>query len=184
MSSPFPRPVVAFPALLYGMFMLMILLGFSAYFIGVLLGFFRIFADTSGFLKPVIQQILWYSGIPVILGLGLVLFDLFVLLPKKRTRVDVMWEPPVSSEITVALTAYNDESSIGLAVKDFLAHPKVKRVIVVDNNSRDRTSQVVHEAGGIVIPSPNKATVTVPGGLYGKALVIPTLNLRSCAKGT
>ena len=92
MSSPFPRPVVAFPALLYGMLMLMTLLGFSASFIGVLLSFFRIFADTSGFLKPVIQQILWYSGIPVILGLGLVLFDLFVLLPKKRTRVDVMWE--------------------------------------------------------------------------------------------
>lgn len=152
MSSRFPRQVITFPALLYGA--LMILLGFTTYLIGVLLGFFRIFADTSGFLKPVIQQILWYSGMPVILGLGLVLFDLFVLLPKKRTRMDLMWKPPANSEITVALTAYNDESSIGLAVKDFLSHPKVKRVLVVDNNSKDCTSQVAHEAGAIVVHEP------------------------------
>ena len=54
------------------------------------------------------------------------------------------------------LTAYNDESSIGLAVEDFLKHPGVKRVIVVDNNSKDQTSQVAQSAGGLVVHEPRQ----------------------------
>jgi glycosyltransferase involved in cell wall biosynthesis len=66
----------------------------------------------------------------------------------------VIWNPPKNDNITAVLTAYNDEDSIGLAVQDFMSHPKVKRVIVVDNNSRDRTSQVASEAGAIVVHEP------------------------------
>ena len=53
--------------------------------------------------------------------------------------------------LTVVLTAYNDESSIDLAVEDFLSHPKVKRVIVVDNNSDDKTFDVSFNAGAQVV---------------------------------
>ena len=49
--------------------------------------------------------------------------------------------------LTVVLTAYNDEDSIGLAVEDFLHHPKVERVLVIDNNSRDKTSEVANQSG-------------------------------------
>jgi hypothetical protein len=147
-SSMLAQPI-RFPALLYGS--LLIGVGFAVYFLGVVLGFVRIFLDPSGSFRPVLQQILWYSGIPVITGLALIFFDLFVLLPKKRTRLTVLWNPPKSDKITAVLTAYNDEKSIGPAVQDFLSHPKVRRVIVVDNNSKDGTSQVAREAGAIVV---------------------------------
>ncbi|MBV8071377.1 MAG: glycosyltransferase [Acidobacteriaceae bacterium] len=53
--------------------------------------------------------------------------------------------------LTVVLTAYNDELSIGVAVEDFAKHPLVRRVIVVDNNSADATSAVAARAGAIVV---------------------------------
>jgi glycosyltransferase involved in cell wall biosynthesis len=52
--------------------------------------------------------------------------------------------------LTVALTAYNDERSIGGAVQDFRAHPLVRRVIVISNNSKDRTMELAEQAGAIV----------------------------------
>lgn len=149
MKSSMLAQSIRFPALLYGS--LLIGVGFGVYFLCVVLGFVRIFLDTSGSFRPVLQQILWYSGIPVITGLALIFFDLFVLLPKKRTRLTVLWNPPKSDKITAVLTAYNDEKSIGPAVQDFLSHPKVKRVIVVDNNSKDGTSRIAREAGAIVV---------------------------------
>jgi glycosyltransferase involved in cell wall biosynthesis len=60
-------------------------------------------------------------------------------------------DPIPDAQLTAVLTAYNDESSIGGAVSDFLDHPAVRRVLVIDNNSSDRTSQVAAGAGAIVI---------------------------------
>jgi len=138
-----------FPALMYGL--LFCGAGFSCYFIGVLFGFIRIFADPHGQWTWFIEHIVWYSGIPVIAGLILIFGDLFLLLPKKRKQREVIWTPPANSRLTVVLTAYNDEDSIGFAVEDFLRHPKVERVLVVDNNSKDKTSEVAHRAGAVVI---------------------------------
>lgn len=52
--------------------------------------------------------------------------------------------------LTVVLTAYNDELSIEDAVNDFLNHSLVKRVIVVSNNSADKTIEKAKKAGAIV----------------------------------
>jgi glycosyltransferase involved in cell wall biosynthesis len=54
-------------------------------------------------------------------------------------------------DLVVALTAYDDESSIGHAVADFRQHPSVGRLIVVDNNSRDQTFDVAAAAGAEVV---------------------------------
>jgi glycosyltransferase involved in cell wall biosynthesis len=59
-------------------------------------------------------------------------------------------KPVDDRHVVVALTAYNDEESIGHAVADFSNHPMVKRVIVVDNNSRDKTNDLARAAGAIV----------------------------------
>ncbi|WP_305907130.1 glycosyltransferase [Methylomarinum sp. Ch1-1] len=137
-----------FPFCLYGL--LISSLGLLLYIFGVLLGFFRIFFDPSGHLLWVIDRTIWYSGSPVVLGLILIIVDLFLFLPKKRNKNGIKWAPLKNNSLTVVLTAYNDESSIALAVKDFYNHPNVNRVIVIDNNSTDNTSKVALEAGALV----------------------------------
>lgn len=158
MTSP-PNPrisvhpgIVRFPAFLYGL--LIAGAGFFTYALGVSLGFFRIFLDPQRHWLRLVEGIIWYSGIPVITGLILILLDLFVLLPRKRVRNEIRWNPLGNTNLTVVLTAYNDEASIGFAVKDFRSHPSVKRVLVVDNNSGDHTVEVAGEAGAIVVREP------------------------------
>jgi glycosyltransferase involved in cell wall biosynthesis len=80
---------------------------------------------------------------------GLV-YNLVFLQPKRKLLKTVHYEPVNNPELTVVLTAYNDELSIKDAVLDFKNHPNVKRVIVVSNNSKDRTIQFAEEAGAIV----------------------------------
>jgi Glycosyl transferase family 2 len=140
--------ISTFPSCLYGL--LIASLGFLIYILGILLGFFRIFFDPHGQFLWIIDRIVWYSGIPVVVGLNLVFIDFFILLPLKRNKNAIQWNPLENTFLTVVLTAYNDESSIALAVKDFYSHPKVKHVIVVDNNSDDRTSEVALQAGAQV----------------------------------
>jgi glycosyltransferase involved in cell wall biosynthesis len=56
----------------------------------------------------------------------------------------------------VVLTAYNDEASVGPTVDEFRAHPLVKRVVVVDNDSTDRTAAMAREHGAIVVREPQR----------------------------
>ena len=103
-------------------------------------------------LTPVSEWLVWYSGIPMVLGLVLALLDLLALFEGKRPIREYRDEPlgPVA-KVTVALTAYNDQESIADTVRDFLTHPRVRRVIVVSNNSSDSTFEKAREAGAIVI---------------------------------
>ena len=141
--------VSRFPALLFGL--LIMAAGIGVYFLGIIIGSFHFFLDPHNQWRRVVELIVWYSGIPVVVGLALILGDLFLLLPQKRTRGSVDWSPPSNCDLTVVLTAYNDEASIGASVEDFRSHPKVKRVIVVDNNSKDHTAEVARLAGAIVV---------------------------------
>jgi hypothetical protein len=59
--------------------------------------------------------------------------------------------PLINPRIAVALTAYNDELSVGDAVRDFKSQPNVEVVFVVDNNCRDKTAEAAHEAGATVV---------------------------------
>jgi glycosyltransferase involved in cell wall biosynthesis len=53
--------------------------------------------------------------------------------------------------VCVALTAYNDNEAISLAVKDFVSQENVVEVVVVDNNSHDGTARQAREAGARVV---------------------------------
>jgi hypothetical protein len=139
-----PRP----PLAMYGI--LCVTAGLAAYCFGVLLSIPRVIFGLHGLL-PFNEAVVWYSGGPVLLGIVLGAIDLFALLPGKRRGRAVMDAPLSTEQVTVALTAYNDEASIEASVKDFLAHPKVARVIVVDNNSRDATAQRARDAGAVVV---------------------------------
>ena len=49
------------------------------------------------------------------------------------------------------LPAYNEELSIETVVKDFINFKNVKQVIVVDNDSSDKTVEIAERAGAKVI---------------------------------
>jgi glycosyltransferase involved in cell wall biosynthesis len=98
-----------------------------------------------------LRATLWYSGLPVLAGLCLCALELLLLLPRSRNSCGVLLEDPGDKRMTVVLTAYNDERSIALAVCDFKAHPNVRRVIVIDNNSRDGTCESALLAGAEVV---------------------------------
>lgn len=135
------------PFLLYGV--LCFCLGLSGYLAGVLLVFPRYALGLHALLDPVAEWLVWYSGMPIVLGLGLALIDLLVFLTHKKPAVPVRYDPIRTRNVTVTLTAYNDEESIADAVADFLSHPLVKRVIVVSNNSKDGTFARAKAAGAI-----------------------------------
>jgi cellulose synthase/poly-beta-1,6-N-acetylglucosamine synthase-like glycosyltransferase len=68
-----------------------------------------------------------------------------------------LWKRPKLIEwkdqrVAVVLTAYNDQESIGPSVDEFKRQPYVTHVIVVDNNSTDKTSEVARAHGAIVVP--------------------------------
>ncbi len=108
------------------------------------------------------QYVVWYCGIPLLIGFLLVALDAVFLAPRRRNHRQLLVDPVSNPMMTVVLTAYNDELSIGEAVADFIDHPLAQRVIVVDNNSSDRTAEVAREAGAIVVVE------TKPG--YGKCV--------------
>jgi glycosyltransferase involved in cell wall biosynthesis len=54
-------------------------------------------------------------------------------------------------KVSIVFPAYNEEAGIAAAVEDFLAVPAVDEVVVVDNNSRDRTAELAAAAGGRVV---------------------------------
>jgi len=52
--------------------------------------------------------------------------------------------------IAVLVPCYNEEAAIATVVRDFRAALPGAVIYVYDNNSRDRTAQVAHEAGAVV----------------------------------
>jgi hypothetical protein len=125
--------------------------GISAYLSGVLLAVPRILFGLNPLLLTFNERLVWYSGVPALFGLVLIGLDLWLLFPIRRSDRLVSFEPPKDPALTVVLTAYNDEASIGLSVAEFVSHPLVRRVIVVDNNSSDSTRQVAGTAGAFVV---------------------------------
>jgi glycosyltransferase involved in cell wall biosynthesis len=128
----------------------LVILGIFGFFIGAGLGFIRFIFQIHGGMKFFIEQIIWYSAMPLVFGFILIFVEFILLVRKKRLYKKLENRHQKSNAITVLLTAYNDEKSIGAAVKDFKNHPLVKRVVVVSNNSNDNTIKVAKAAGAIV----------------------------------
>jgi hypothetical protein len=143
---------------------LLLCFGAAMYFAGILPSLVRLalFFHNQQF-REWNSAILWYSAVPATLAVLLMAADLFLLFPmKRRTLRRLEVKTDLTSKATVVLTAYNDEASIRQAVADFQAHPRVKRVIVVENNSRDGTAEAAGESGAIVV------TEQAPG--YGRCV--------------
>jgi glycosyltransferase involved in cell wall biosynthesis len=53
--------------------------------------------------------------------------------------------------LTIVMPAYNEEPNISAAVREYRAIPEVDEVVVVNNNSRDRTGEEALSAGARVV---------------------------------
>lgn len=137
-------PLMMYGSLLVGFGIVLFLLGTASISIALVVN-----PASSNWLLE--QPFLYFTGLPVIAGVVLAFFELAFQLPRKRRHNRVRVEPPQNKQLTVALTAFNDEQSIGLAVADFIAHPLVRHVLVIDNASVDGTSQAAERAGATVI---------------------------------
>ncbi|MEM6489524.1 MAG: glycosyltransferase [Pseudomonadota bacterium] len=149
-AAPAPTPAGRRypPFLLYGVYSITI--GLAMYLVGVLMVFPRYLLGLRDVLDPISEAMVWWSGTPIMIGLSLAALDLLILFERRRWGA-VRMDPVQTDKVTVALTAYNDEESIAAAVADFRAHPRVARVIVVSNNSTDRTFERAEAAGAITV---------------------------------
>jgi hypothetical protein len=160
-EADFHSSLARFPLLLIGS--LLICLGLAIYFSGIVFSVVRIALHLGPSARAWNEAIVWFSGVPSTIGLLMGACDVALLLPSKRRRSRRHQLTPVTDHrIVITLTAYNDEPSIGGAIEDFLRHPSVCRLIVVDNNSRDRTFETACRAGASVF------TETKPG--YGRCV--------------
>jgi len=141
------RQPARIPLLLYGA--LLFCVGTIMYLTGVVMTFPRVLFGLNAYLYELNQWIVWYSGVPIALGIVLALADLLLFFNRKRFGTPLRCDLVTDRSVTVALTAYNDEDSIAAAVKDFLDNPMVRRVIVVSNNSKDQTYARAESAGAL-----------------------------------
>jgi hypothetical protein len=128
----------------------LVALGMTTFVLGALLGVVRLLVGDPDWLRRVNEIIVWYSATPVVAGLIGIAFDIFVTVRSKRGHKRLRDDVIPCSDMTVVLTAYNDELSIYQAVMDFRACPYAKRVIVISNNSVDSTMAEAERAGAIV----------------------------------
>ena len=148
------------PLLMYGI--LLVCLGIAMYLFGVLIALPRHLLDGGERLLAFNEWIVWYSGMPLMLGLGLAIVDLLLLFKNKRSpQLEVRYDPIADPRLVVALTAYDDEASIADVVRDFRSHPLVDEVIVVSNNSHDNTLERAREAGQPQSMSSSRAMAAV-----------------------
>ena len=107
------------------------------------------------FMKLTRTSITWTIDSGLALFIVLFIFQRLLVPPQ-----DFIFRPLTNAKVHVGLTAYNDESCIGDAVREFKSCPEIDKVIVVENNSKDNTYQVALESGADRV-----VTETIPG--YG-----------------
>jgi hypothetical protein len=71
--------------------------------------------------------------------------------PPKPASFDVR-----SASIVAVVPAYDEEEAIGPVIDEFRSVPGVTRVIVVDNNSKDRTAEIARARGAEVVDEPQQ----------------------------
>jgi hypothetical protein len=135
-----PNLFLDIPLFLFGT--LFMILGVSMYFFGAFVSIIRLMLRLGEPFRSWNQAIVWYSGMPFTLGLLVAAADLSLLLPGKRRRsLSHKLEPLLDRHVVVALTAYNDETSIADAVADF-GLILVTKIIVVRTMAATRQQRL------------------------------------------
>lgn len=153
---------------LVAVFLVSVLLGLATVFVAIVDVVLHVFQTISTRVDPPLLTFAagWYGGLLTLAALYFfVVAPLLVIALLLARSVHYRRDPPRvtaprldwrSQNVSVVLTAYNDEQSIGLAVDEFRAQPSVSTVIVVDNNSKDGTAAVAAAHGATVIHEPRQ----------------------------
>jgi len=103
---------------------------------------------------PVFKQFILFSSIEKYLffvGIVFVIFDILFVKDNKKVLMETKFR---EFNIAIGITAYNHGESIRECVRSFLLQPYVKKVIVVDNNSKDNTVSEAIKGGATVVNEP------------------------------
>jgi glycosyltransferase involved in cell wall biosynthesis len=92
-----------------------------------------------------------WSKLLILIGFGEMFVDILIFRIFGGQKKELTVRNLESKTVAVGMTAYNDELPIGGAVRDFLNHPRVSEVIVIDNNCTDRTAEEAEKAGAVVV---------------------------------
>ena len=95
-------------------------------------------------------------GLLVVMGLFTVRGRLVRKVRQREISSGPGTAPVGQPRIAVAVTAYNDAQATASTVRDFLGQPGVIEVLVIDNNSTDRTAELAVKAGARVIHEPRQ----------------------------
>ena len=163
---------------------LLLALGLAVYFFSIFFSIVRLTLQLGEPFRSWNQTLAWSSGVPSTLGVLLAAADLALFLPGKRRRSRSQTIEPVHDRrVIVALTAYNDEESIGDAVADFRRHPLVTQVIVVDNKSSDRTAETARAASAEVVTELKRGYGRCVYRCFQEALAAPNQELIVLCEG-
>ena len=83
-------------------------------------------------------------------------FMLFFMFTRKSYKTDISlhyldYNPITNPTITMIVPTFNEELSIGSVIENFSKQTHVKSIIVIDNNSSDKTVEIAKKAGATVI---------------------------------
>jgi len=112
-----------------------------------------------------------------------VLYSVYQILKPRLPRHVVQWQVIPNHNVVVAMTAYNDEASIYEAVHEFKSQPFVQEVVVVNNNSVDRTAELAGRAGARVVDESKQGYGYACIRGLTEALKFPKVNVVLLAEG-
>lgn len=121
------------------------LISLLLYFIGLTQFFF------NGIL---FNQFFFYGLVLDLIFLVIVFFDLgipTIFFPQKKS---FRFDPIKNLQVSVGMTAYNDQDAIGPSVKQFKELKEVVSVTVIDNNCTDNTALEAKKAGAVIAKEP------------------------------
>ncbi len=135
-----------------GRVLVLTFLGFLVFWFLTLIIFVVNFLRPSMFFNSIvaIAQVLFFGIVPVG-ALSALLLNVIVARRRPNQASRKPWTAWQNPRIVVALTAYDDEESIPLAVREFREEPAVLEVVVVDNNSHDATAAAANGMGARVV---------------------------------
>jgi len=121
--------------------------------------------DTGGFVlflqetRSLIADLLGWAFLTLVLGMGAYVAWARLFVKAPHSALENSFSRPADTlpilgedlRVAVAITAYNDAEATAQAVRDFARLPNVVEVLVIDNNSTDRTAELAKAAGATVI---------------------------------